>query len=606
MEKNKIEREIVLLEEKIASYPKGSVSYKTIKGKNQPYLQWTDDGMRQSRYLKMEEREEIIAAITERKELEKKLKELRSNLPHEKNLSDKGRRKEKGLSFETRVVTGSSLSELYKQVEGFKKRSCMKILDFYLENNSDSRVCLLYGLRRTGKTTMLLQAISKLPLDKTVYIKIMPSDDFSALERDMRKLHNAGYKYIFIDEVTLLKDFIDSSSLFSDIYAAMGMKIVLSGTDSLGFLLSTSDELYDRAYTIHTTFIPFQEYSRLLGICDIDEYIRYGGTLRMGETDFEDSTLFDETISFRDDETTRRYIDTAIAHNIQHSLAHYRSGTHFRHLLTLYDAGEMTNAVNRIIEDMNHSFLLSILTKDFVSGDLGISRKNLRKNPNPEKRSNALTLIDEDSVTKRLKTILDIHNKNEMSVELTEDHVREIKEYLYMLDLIVNYPIETIGSREPLEHIIFSQPGMRYSQAEALVFSIMKDDNFNMLDAKEKKMVTERILEEVRGRMIKELVLLETKKKLDKKKSVFKLQFETGEFDMVIADTEAITCRIYEIKHSKEIVPAQYRFLVDEEKCSQTVHMYGDITEKVVIYRGKTQMYNEIQYKNVEEYLEEL
>ena len=308
MEKNKIEREIVLLEEKIASYPKGSVSYKTIKGKNQPYLQWTDDGMRQSRYLKTEEREEIIAAITERKELEKQLKELRSNLPQEKNLSDKGRRKEKGLSFETRVVTGSSLSELYKQVDGFKKRSCMKILDFYLENNCTSRVCLLYGLRRTGKTTMLLQAISKLPLDKTVYIKIMPSDDLSALERDMRKLQNAGYKYIFIDEVTLLKDFIDSSSLFSDIYAAMGMKIVLSGTDSLGFLLSTSDELYDRAYTIHTTFIPFQEYSRLLGICDIDEYIRYGGTLRMGETDFEDSTLFDETISFRDDETTRRYI----------------------------------------------------------------------------------------------------------------------------------------------------------------------------------------------------------------------------------------------------------------------------------------------------------
>ena len=175
-----------------------------------------------------------------------------------------------------------------------------------------------------------------------------------------------------------------------------------------------------------------------------------------------------------------------------------------------------------------------------------------------------------------------------------------------MLDLIVNCPIETIGSKKPLEHIIFSQPGMRYSQAEALVFSIMKDDNFNMLDAKEKKMVTERILEEVRGRMMEELVLLETKKKLDHKKSVFKLQFETGEFDMVIADTEAITCRIYEIKHSKEIVPAQYRFLVDEEKCNQTAHMYGDITEKVVIYRGKTQMYNEIQYKNVEEYLEEL
>ena len=90
----------------------------------------------------------------------------------------------------------------------------------------------------------------------------------------MRVLSQHGYQYVFIDEVTLLKDFIDSASLFSDIYAMMGMKIVMSGTDSLGFLLSTSDELYDRAYTIHTTFISFREYSRLLGIHDIDEYIR--------------------------------------------------------------------------------------------------------------------------------------------------------------------------------------------------------------------------------------------------------------------------------------------------------------------------------------------
>ena len=44
----------------------------------------------------------------------------------------------------------------------------------------------------------------------------------------------------FIDEVTLMPDFIDSAALFSDIYAAQGMKIVLSGTDSLGFLVCAS------------------------------------------------------------------------------------------------------------------------------------------------------------------------------------------------------------------------------------------------------------------------------------------------------------------------------------------------------------------------------
>ncbi len=34
-------------------------------------------------------------------------------------------------------------------------------------------------------------------------------------------------------------------------------------------MLSMDDELYDRAIAIHTTFIPFREYARLLNIHDI-------------------------------------------------------------------------------------------------------------------------------------------------------------------------------------------------------------------------------------------------------------------------------------------------------------------------------------------------
>lgn len=71
-------------------------------------------------------------------------------------------------------------------------------------------------------------------------------------------------------------------------------------------------ELYDRAKPIHTTFIPYREYSRLLGIDSIDEYIRYGGTLRAGELAFDDEDVNAQDASFRDDESTRRYIDTAI------------------------------------------------------------------------------------------------------------------------------------------------------------------------------------------------------------------------------------------------------------------------------------------------------
>ena len=91
------------------------------------------------------------------------------------------------------------------------------------------------------------------------------------INADLKKLESAGYKYIFIDEVTLMKDFIEGAALFSDIFAASGMKVVLSGTDSLGFLFSEDEQLFDRCIMLHTTFIPYREFERVLGIGGIDE-----------------------------------------------------------------------------------------------------------------------------------------------------------------------------------------------------------------------------------------------------------------------------------------------------------------------------------------------
>lgn len=209
--------------------------------------------------------------------------------------------------YKTAVVTGDALNAMTANVLKFEKRNCFEQLAGYLNSHSNDRVCIVYGLRRTGKTTMLRQAIRELPNTECVYIKAKTTDTMADINHDLKLLFKNGYRYIFVDEVTLIKDFIDSAALFSDVFAAQGMKIVLSGTDSLGFWLTLNQELYDRALTIHTTYIPFYEHSRLLKINDLDEYIRYGGTLRAGETKFDDKELFVEEASFRDDESTRRY-----------------------------------------------------------------------------------------------------------------------------------------------------------------------------------------------------------------------------------------------------------------------------------------------------------
>ena len=55
-----------------------------------------------------------------------------------------------------------------------------------------------------------------------------------------------------------------------------------------------------------------------------------------------------------------------------------------------------------------------------------------------------------------------------------------------------------------------------------------------------------------------------------------------------------------------ELVPEQYDFLTDPEKCKVTEFRYGTITKKIVIYRGETAADGEIEYWNVEEYLKQL
>ena len=580
--------------DEISKLPVGHITHKTIRGKSRMYLQWREDGKTKSRYIKTEEEADTVAAVELRKSLEKEYRNL-------KNGRNPGTE-----PFLTNVKTQDELTAACRSVEKYGQRECISVLKKYLRSDISGKVCLVYGLRRTGKTTMLMQAISELPKDKTAYIKIMTTDSMANLNRDLKQLSRLGYQYVFIDEVTLLKDFIDGASLFSDVYAMFGMKIVLSGTDSLGFAISADEELYDRAVTIHTTFIPFREYSKLLGIHDIDEYIRYGGTFRVGETDFDDPELNDEGVSFRDDESTRRYIDTAIARNIQHSLACYQSGGHFRNLIDLYEQDELTNAVNRIIEDMNHRFLVSVITRNFESHDLGSSAQIQRKRAVLNDETSILDKIDAKAVTAGLMEILEIRNKENTTIEVTDAHIAEIQEYLSILDLIVPTPVESIGFAIKNKGYLFSQPGMRYCQAQALVFSLMKDKVFKQYPAKKRKEIENQILEEVRGRMLEEIVLLETVKTLPKNKRAFKLLFPIGEFDMVVQDTDSMTCELFEIKHSDQIASAQCRHLNDKDKLKQTEHELGTIIKKTVLYRGKDQGLEEIFYRNVVEYLEEL
>ncbi len=588
---------------RIDELPDGYISRKTIKGKEQYYRQWREDGKLKSKYVRESDVEELRSRIEERKKLKERMKELEKQFPERKGSS---------MKYRTNILTGAALKRVVGNTSSLEKRDCFGKLQKYLDDDTNwTRVCAVYGLRRTGKTTMLFQAIDSMSEEdfaKTVYTKMRKSNVMDDLIADLKVLSEDGVKYVFVDEVTLMDDFIDSAALLSDLYVPMGMRIVLSGTDSLGFWLAKDNELYDRVRMIHTTFIPFREYSRLLGIDSIDEYIRYGGLLSQGELAFDDEDARAEDSSFRDDESTRRYIDTAICKNIQHSLACFEYGHYFGPLRELYEAGELTSAINRVIEDMNHRFLVDVLTKDFVSSDLGIASHNLKTEHDLTKRTRILDLVDRKAITEKLMRILDIRNKKDQSIEITSVQAARIKEYLKGLDLVVDCPLRNAeADLEGEVRVLFTQPGMRYCQAQALVYSLMQDDTFALLPEDEKSFITERILEEVRGRMLEDIILLETSKSLGKQYEVFKYRFASGEFDMVITDRENGCCAAYEIKHSKECVRNQARHLLDESKLALTSLRFGNLVGRYVLYLGED-MDTEygIAYRNAEEFLKNL
>ncbi|WP_242834387.1 AAA family ATPase [Butyrivibrio sp. FC2001] len=573
---------------------------KRINGKEYEYWQYRESGRQITKRIKGEELEILRKQIEERKRLEAMLKADNSpKLPVA--IVDEAVVGHSVLT-DSFIRVGDELKEFSAPVRDYKKRDCFSKLKDYLYSPVNDRVFILYGLRRTGKTTMIRQAIYDMDADKlskTAFIQVNDGDDISSLNKYIRELEKSGYRYLFIDEVTRMDDFIEQAALFSDIYASSGMKIVLSGTDSLGFLFSQDEQLYDRAIMLHTTFISYGEFERVLGIQGIDNYIKYGGTMSLGGVNYNQMPT-----TFSNVKSTNEYVDSAIAHNIQHSLKNYQYEGHFRGLADLYEKGELTNVINRIVEDMNHSFVLEVIQRAFVSHDLGITRNNLRKDKKAP--SDILDDIDTSMVTERLMAKLDIHDVNGKTAIVETTHMNEVKEYLLLLDLIDTIEVvSSSGSDKNKERIVFTQPGLRYSQAEALVSSLLQDDLFRDIGIKDRLRITERLLDEVRGRMMEDIILLETKKAFPDKE-VFVLQFPVGEFDMVVFDRGSISCQLYEIKHSDKIVSEQTRHLVDKEKCEYVQKQYGDIVGKCVIYNGVSSCENEIQYINAEYYLNNL
>ncbi|MGN0098158.1 MAG: AAA family ATPase, partial [Candidatus Methanomethylophilaceae archaeon] len=482
------------LEERIALLPKGSIAKKTVKGHIYHYRRWTENGIRKEKYIPKDELDLISAQVEMRKRLERELKSVNFGSKESSNEED---------PFRLNIIKGDELRNIADMAATYLKRDCFDTIREYIHGIRTEKVLILFGLRRTGKTTLMRQALLDLDEEdfrKAALIVIDEGDTIHDLNRDLITLRNLGYRFIFIDEVTLADNFVEASSILSDRFAAGGMRIVMSGTDSLGFLFAEDDALYDRCEMVHTTHIPYREFERVLKITGIDRYIEYGGTMKPSGINYNKPNSKN---------ITGQYVDSAIARNIQHALGQYQYGGHFGNLRELYDAGELTNIINRIVEDMNHRFAIDVLTKEFASNDYALARNNMLRDGSFDET--AIDDVDVRKMTDELKMILDILDGPERRIDLDEAHVREIEEYLKLLDVVSDIAVvNPFGRSKESTRSVITQPGLRYSQADALVKSLMKDESMQKLGKEECERIERRIRDSIRGRMMEDIVLFET------------------------------------------------------------------------------------------------
>ncbi len=205
--------------------------------------------------------------------------------------------------------TKEELQDAISRIDKYKTRKQYNEMIDWLNSEEPKKgmILALYGLRRTGKTVLLIQ-IAKYFMskgDKVEYLEIQPGMQDIDLSIQVHNKVQNGCSVLIIDEITLSESLL-SNNWLPDRYAVSGIKVIVAGTQSLAIKEASTYSWYDRVKIINTTFISIKEFTRIYNIDNILDYIKFGGVL-------SNSRLIDNNDSLE-------YINSSIIDNIKHTL----------------------------------------------------------------------------------------------------------------------------------------------------------------------------------------------------------------------------------------------------------------------------------------------
>jgi predicted AAA+ superfamily ATPase len=445
---------------------------------------------------------------------------------------------------------------------------------------------VLHGLRRTGKTVAMEQAVLECSRQmKCAFYEVEDTDTMSEIRDILFDEKNNGTALVCFDEITKAEDFISRSASLSDVFAKMGMRIIVTGTDSLGFHFAENYELYGRTKQINTTHIPFAEHCRVLGTNDIDDYIQYGGLMQTGKDD-------DGTDIVYDYESARKYLDSAVAENISRSIKKSDEGSE----LEQFTIAELRAVIEKMVELYSGKFNEKIIQSRLknVSVNFPVNKLGGIADEDIIRR-----LFQEDkNITRDFAEI--INAETPITHTVTENTVRELEGYLLDMNVLSAIPhtqyryTEETGWRggSTTHEVYLIQPAIKYYHLQKGKQFIREKPYYTELSREVKTFMERKLEEKIKGDMTEQIIAFDVSKALPHDRyEVTKPSFIIngmlgGEYDMLVYDKKDDLHWGFEIKHTTNAFYKQEQHLQNDKITTLMGQEYGKREHVCVLYRG--------------------
>lgn len=407
-------------------------------------------------------------------------------------------------------------SKLFKYIEPvahLNKRFCFDTIKEFLDSKigSTRNILALFGLRRTGKTVMIQQAVKHLIGNGVSSEKIacLTLKDNKIDEIKLRDYISVLYDvfdidYLFIDELTYAVGGLSFLSSLSDFYTTK--KTILSGTNSLGFVPLLRHTLFYRAIRVNTTYISYKEFSDLYPSAKLLDYIKAGGILGVDKHYLQSHANIDSYI-----DASNEYLLSSVVRNLFSGLENFDDlSFDYRLLSDMYfeDSERLKALVNNWLQHYGSDLVLKIVRGvPLGSSEVSTTIVNLRSSvADWSSFKNELRTL----YLKRLKLIDDTYN-------FTNDELSEVKDFLSKIECYKKCDMtfykgsdeEKVSSRQ----LVFLIPViLRYSLL-SLIMSIV-DDNYSELAVKYNVTIDiaefkKRLLTTAIGQLFEDVIYLE-------------------------------------------------------------------------------------------------